>query len=376
MRLERGVCGAMKKTHESQIDSEKISLHPANTWKYVAMTLAFGAISYLSLVFVYNAFSQRSLFIDMGIFPAGVFVRLSVLLLAYFALDGLRFYYILKTLGINMEYSYILKMVFINIFVSAITPLATGGGFAQIYFLSKKGVSIGDATAATTIRTSLPIAFFVIATPIILIVDSSFMKVLPFKNTQALMLTGSGIFIAIAGMAMGIVRNPRSAKKAILRLLWLLKSKRLISIEKVKSASKIFKEIDSFVKSVRVFISAKKKDISLSILFTLVFLAALFMFPVVLIQGLGHNVSAIAIMALQTLITFVMYFAPTPGATGVAEGGFSIIFSRFVDKDKIVTVTFVWRIFTIYIGMLMGMVLFYREIFKISRARKEKTARQ
>jgi len=366
----------MKKTHENQMISEKISLRPSNTCKYVAMTLIFIAISYLSLVFVYHAFSQRTSFIDIKIFPVMVFAKLTVLLLAYYALDGLRFYYILRTLGIQLDYRYVLKMVFINIFVSAITPLATGGGFAQIYFLNKKGVSYGDAIAATTIRTSLPIAFFIFATPIILIVDSRFMKVLPFSNTPAVVLAGSSIFIAIAAGAFKLVKNPRSAKKGIMWFLRILKSRKLISIENIKNARKIFKEIDNFAKSVKVFISAKKRDISLSLIFTLVFLAGLFMFPVVLINGLGHNVSAIAIMALQTIITFVTYFAPTPGATGVAEGGFSIIFSQFVGKDEIVTVTFLWRFFTIYIGMLIGMALFYMELIKIGKAKRNKAPGQ
>lgn len=364
----------MKKTHDNNTNSELISLRPSSTWKYLAMTLIFIAISYLSLVFVYHAFSQRTLFIDMRIFPAAVFVKLTALLLAYYFLDGLRFYYILRTLGIQLDYRYVLKMVFINIFVSAITPLATGGGFAQIYFLNKKGVSYGDAIAATTIRTSLPIAFFVLATPIILIVDSRFMKVLPFSNTPTVVLAGSSIFIAIAAGAYNLVKNPMTAKKGVMWLFRILKSRKLISVENIKNARKIFKEIDNFAKSVKVFIAAKKRDISLSIIFTIVFLAVLFMFPVVLIQGLGYDVPAIAIMALQTIITFVTYFAPTPGATGVAEGGFSIIFSQFVGKDEIVTVTFLWRFFTIYIGMLIGMALFYMELFKISRSKKAKEA--
>jgi len=366
----------MKKTHDNNSNSERIGLRPSNAWKYAAMTIIFVAISYLSLVFVYHAFSQRTLFIDINIFPAAVFVKLSALLLAYYALDGLRFYYILRTLGIQLDYIYVLKMVFINIFVSAITPLATGGGFAQIYFLNKKGVSYGDAVAATTIRTSLPIAFFILATPIILTVDSRFMKVLPFSNTPAVVLAGSSIFIAIAAGAFNLVKNPMSAKKGVMWVLRILKSRKLISIKNIKSARKIFKEIDNFAKSVKVFVSAKKRDIALSLIFTLVFLAVLFMFPVVLIHGLGYNVSAIAIMALQTIITFVTYFAPTPGATGVAEGGFSIIFSQFVGKDEIVTVTFLWRFFTIYIGMLVGMALFYMELFKIGRAKRNKAAGQ
>jgi uncharacterized membrane protein YbhN (UPF0104 family) len=60
-----------------------------------------------------------------------------------------------------------------------------------------------------------------------------------------------------------------------------------------------------------------------------------------------------------------MYFAPTPGATGVAEGGFALIFANFVKKRDIVSLTFAWRFFTIYLGMIVGMIAFYLEIFKV-----------
>ena len=41
-----------------------------------------------------------------------------------------------------------------------------------------------------------------------------------------------------------------------------------------------------------------------------------------------------------------MYFAPTPGSSGVAEGAFILLFSSDVGKGDLVSLTFVWRLFT------------------------------
>jgi len=84
---------------------------------------------------------------------------LLICLLFYFFFDCARFYYILKSLNITIPIKLILKITFLNIFASNITPSASGGGFIQIYYLNKYGVSIGDATAATTIRTAITIVF-------------------------------------------------------------------------------------------------------------------------------------------------------------------------------------------------------------------------
>ena len=88
------------------------------------------------------------------------------------------------------------------------------------------------------------------------------------------------------------------------------------------------------------------------------------MFPVILIKGINSSISTTQIISIQILLTFVTYFAPTPGATGVAEGGFTLMFSNFVEKNDILSLTFSWRFFTMYLGMIIGLTIFYFEIFK------------
>ena len=96
----------------------------------------------------------------------------------------------------------------------------------------------------------------------------------------------------------------------------------------------------------------------------ILYLFTLFMFPVILIRGLSSSISTSQIISIQILLTFITYFAPTPGATGVAEGGFTLLFSNFVGKSDIVSLTFLWRFFTMYLGMLIGLIIFYLEIAK------------
>ncbi len=74
------------------------------------------------------------------------------------------------------------------------------------------------------------------------------------------------------------------------------------------------------------------------------------------------------VLAFQVVVTFFMYFAPTPGATGVAEGGFGLLFSQLVQKQDIVVLTLAWRFLTIYVGVVIGIVVVYREMFKRKKA--------
>jgi hypothetical protein len=63
-----------------------------------------------------------------------------------------------------------------------------------------------------------------------------------------------------------------------------------------------------------------------------------------------------------------MYFAPTPGAAGVAEGGYGLLFSQLVQKQDIALLTLAWRFLTIYVGVVIGIVVMYREMFKRKKA--------
>lgn len=94
------------------------------------------------------------------------------------------------------------------------------------------------------------------------------------------------------------------------------------------------------------------------------FLFVLFYFLALLIKDLNANASTIKIILSQLLITFLMYFAPTPGATGAVKGSFTLMFSRYVNMKSIVSLTFAWRLFTIYIPMIIGMIFFYYHFFK------------
>ncbi len=343
-----------------------------NLLNYLLFTAIFIIISVLSLIFIFQIFSDKETFLKLSIFSSEVLSRLAVLVILYFLLDSLRLFYILKALNIYLDFRYIVKLAFINIFVSNITPFATGGGFAQIYFLNKKGVSIGDATAISTMRTVIPIIFFSVSTPLILLFDKSILKIFPGNSTLFYMVVFILVYIMILYIIYELIKNPRAIKIMFYRMMYFGEDKKIVKPHKTyKRIKKIFREIDKFSVNTTRFFHGNRKNVFLSIIFTILFLLSLFSFSVILITGLNPNASPLSIIALQVVITFAMYFAPTPGATGIAEGGFTFMFAGFVSKSDIVSLTFAWRFFTIYLGMIIGMIIFYLEIVKKGKAEKD-----
>lgn len=329
--------------------------------KYIIFTLMFIGISILTFVGIYELINDQSLFLSLKIFTIEAILKVTLLMLIYYLLDGLRLFYVLKAIGVEMNFRFIFKIVFINIFVSNITPFATGGGFAQIYFLNKKGVSIGDASAASLIRTIIPIIFFVLTVPLIIIFDMKFLDLLPKKFPSTLMVFFIALYLFVIYIGYQLITNPVIIKNGIHRILNFLNNRGMIKKEETYKhyKEKIDQEIEKLSHNIQNYLKGEKKYVILSLGFSVLFLLTLFYFSVILIKDLNGDVSTFKILLSQLLVTFIMYFSPTPGATGVAEGGFTLMFSRYVSRKSILSLTFAWRFFSIYIAMIIGMVLFY-----------------
>lgn len=346
-------------------NSERVAgdciLKPGNIKvKYLLLLAVFAALSYFSLEAVYRLASDRSSFLSLGIFSFKMYGLAIALLFLNYAADGARFYFILKTIHVDVTMKQIISLTFINYFTSNLTPFAIGGSVAQVYFLNRAGIPGGAATAGATIKTVLPVLFFMITAPVILLFDRNLDRIFPNRGSFLYVTLLVVLTILIGAFLFRLQKNPD-------RLSGL--SDRFIKRfgKQDKSAfrlSKFFKEVQDFLSHVARFFSGSKQNILLSILMTLLFLFTLFLFPVLLIRDLNPSISMTEIILSQIVITFIMYFAPTPGSSGVAEAAFILLFSNDVGKSDLVSLTFVWRLFTMYLGILLGMVVFYVQLFQ------------
>lgn len=151
--------------------------------KYLLLLAVFAVLSYFSLEAVYHLASDRSSFLSLSIFSSQMYVLAILLLVLNYAADAARFYFILKTIHVDVTIRQVVNLTLINYFTSNLTPFAIGGGVAQIYFLNRNGIPAGAATAGTTIKTVLPVLFFMIAAPVILILDRNLDRIFPNQGT-------------------------------------------------------------------------------------------------------------------------------------------------------------------------------------------------
>jgi len=332
---------------------------------YFGLAGLFFLLSFITIYFVHHYFAEGQFRLDPHLLSVRVIGSLVVLLALYYLADGLRLYSVIKAMGFHIEFPYILKLVFVNIFVSNVTPLATGGGVVQVYFMKQKGMSIGEATAATSIRTILAALMLFILTPIIIWVEPNLFRIFYHKNLLYGITGFSCVYLAVFWI---ILFRIRVIKRWLFRGLYLLNILKILSRRRFRSLFlRLSHELDFLSDGFKRYFRGGLGWAALSVVFTALFLLLLFSFSVVLVRALGYQVPVLTVLAFQVVVTFFMYFAPTPGAAGIAEGGYGLLFSQLVQKQDITLLTLSWRFLTIYIGVVIGIFVIYREIFNRKR---------
>lgn len=328
--------------------------------RLTGFAILFLGLSGAGTYVVYTAFAGRSFVFDPRLLNGELLAALAILLCVYFTADGLRLHYTLRALGYRLSIVKLYKLVFINIFFSNVTPLATGGGFAQIWYMHRHGIPVGTASAATTVRTLLAVAMIFTAAPAVI----WSMDVLDGKGMQdriALYLT---VFVAayLGFFALVTLRARWLIAPADVLLARLQRYRLIDGGRHRRWRHALRREVLRFSQGFRDYLSGAPSDVLASVACTAIFLLSLFSFPALLLWGLGYTVNYGTVVGLLVVTTFVMYFSPTPGASGVAEGVFGHFFAGLVSPDHLVLVTLTWRLLTIYLGMAMGVVVTQLEL--------------
>ncbi|MDO6442769.1 lysylphosphatidylglycerol synthase transmembrane domain-containing protein [Marinobacter sp. 2_MG-2023] len=347
-------------------DNIDTSYQPTTSARRLTLfSLLFILLTAAGLYAVYDQFAERSISFDARLIAPQTLVAIGALLLVYFISDGLRLHFTLRALGHCLSFPTIFRLVFINLFFSNVTPMATGGGFAQIWYLNRHGVPVGRATAATTIRTVLAVLFIFSLTPVFLLTMDAF---------DGQTITGDlGVALAIfillyLGFFIVLLFRTRWLIGPLSGLLRTLNRWHIIGDTRHQLWQfKARREMLRFSRSFGDYLRGKPLFVVLSILFTALFLLSLFSFPALLIYSLDYDVDYLMSLGLLVVTTFIMYFSPTPGASGISEGVFGSFFSGILSGNHLILVIVSWRLITIYLGMIIGLFVLQRELIKTRR---------
>lgn len=285
------------------------------------------------------------------------------LLLLDWTLGGARIYIFARRIRPDYPYLACLKANLANIFMGGVTPSQTGGGAGQIYVLYREGMGGIDATVISFLGFINTAVFL----PLCGIVITFFIKARPaniafrYFSITTMLLFGSIIFLVIFSL-FDPVRFERGVHR-FLRVLPVIGRR----IDGSRALQKIFEAIQRYHSLMLFFIKRGKLVIAMAFIITVVVYSSKFLVAYLVIGGLGITADFFQVMYLQLIIFLIFYFAPTPGASGLAEVSSALIMGQVIPKSYEGIFVLLWRFFTLFLGMIVGGFVMVRYLLKENR---------
>lgn len=321
----------------------------------ISISLLFSAILILMTL------DEESLMKSLNSLSFFVLLKIIILLAINFTAAGLGFKIMVSATGNYIDLLDGIKLYLAGAFISNVTPMATGGGPFQVYFLHKRGINLGQSTMVILTQYILRIFFFSIASMIFLVFFRHLISPGVLPDYIFYIAFGAGLFMAVFLILFSIVPG---ISEYLINLLFRIKKIRKIAKKSFKIKRLIAKgrrELTEFHQSMELLVHHKFK-VFLAATTTIVYWTSLFLIIPVILKGLGYDPHYLRAYVMQTIFNLVIPYMPTPGASGVAEVGFASIFISFIPKGIIGIVTFLWRFITFYVILIIGGVFALREM--------------
>lgn len=297
----------------------------------ILVLLISGSVIYFTVDM--NTLRNLTAFKAWSVFLAIIFVGIGLVL------DGTRLMHLVKISNERITLSQAVQVVFGNYFLALLTPGATGGAVAQLIFLRRAGVPTGKAAVIVIVRTLVSILFLVLCMPLILLHDAG---ILPWISNQMLIV----VCLTVLG---GILLIIWAVKRGFLDYLVIKLAKRL-SPKRRKITFAFYRDIKG---AIFLLSSAPRSMLRVFIESGLSLIAIYSVVPFLLL-GLGVETDWYTVMGRMIFLNMLLYFSPTPGGSGIAEGGFVLLFNDTVPAGTVGIVAVFWRVIAEYIPFLVG----------------------
>ncbi|SDC63623.1 hypothetical protein SAMN04488588_1523 [Geotoga petraea] len=270
-------------------------------------------------------------------------------------IDALRMKIIISNFNIKTNFLDLTYNNVMGFFFTAVTPLAAGGQPYQIWHLNESlgvdyehGMNIMVSRFLETMFTNFFVAIF-------------------FYNSIISSLRGGRISVRL--IQLGLIT---SLIVTLFILVLFVRSRIIIKIVRLLEKIKFFRKKNWSLKLENWIVELKKSirflwneklyimilDILLGVGLLIVQAYSLYYFVDVFTPDL--NISYWKIFGGMAILNMVVFYLPTPGASGSMEGAYHIFLSSLTGNSKIaLTAVFGWRFSSYYMQIIFGSLLLF-----------------
>jgi len=249
-----------------------------------------------------------------------------------------------------------------NMFMGAVTPFHSGAGPAQLYVYNRHGVKLLDGFIVSLINMGSTLLFMPIAGIFAILVMNDQLE-------SGLVLTllkyGFAVFFIFLMVFLLAFWKPQFAGNMILKIAAFYGRIRPSKKEKYGHwADRSYTNILHYQQICKKLLADHPFLFPFSLLITTFLYLNKYCMQYVILLGLGIQTELIQVISIQILIQFMIYFAPSPGGSGFAEAGISVLFARIVPASFLSVFTLLQRSFLLFFPALIGAFVVIRLLKK------------
>jgi uncharacterized protein (TIRG00374 family) len=324
----------------------------------------FAAISVVVFVVVLFYGNNFERFVDAMLHLRWHWVFLGVLVssLDWFG-GGVRLYFLARHVYPKTTLHGAVLSAGLNAWAMLITPSQAGGGPMGIYTLKRYGTPVPEGMVATFMAFVASILFFSVVGPLVVVLGAGKSLaehgVLGITNLHDLFRLSMGAFITVGGVMLLVILFPGLAR---------ILARRIVGWLERRGSSKLASRLSSLndgIDRAHVAMTAYYRgwgwlSLALGVLLTVAAMANKLLAGYIVLRALGIHAPFVEVLMLQTLIVFLLYFAPTPGGSGLAEVLAGAVMSIYVPRELTPSYVLLWRIFVAYLTVGAGSFVFWR----------------
>lgn len=268
--------------------------------------------------------------------------------LLYMLLETIVIYMFIKDDCRNFRFTDALKVSFMGLFWSAVTPSSTGGQPMQVYLLHSMKIGIGYSTSRLMQKfTVYQVVLTLISIVSVILNLPGIMASSNLALLAVLLVFGFVSQLAVTGAILLFSFSPGLSKRLIMFIARLLGRIRIIK-NLDKRVEAIERQLDNFHTSNKDIY--KKPGLLIpAVILTFLQFVAMFLVPYFVYRALGFKAAGPAdIISCQAFVNLMSGMIPIPGASGAAELGFTAFFGAYFINGTLKSAALIWRIINYY----------------------------
>ena len=294
--------------------------------------------------------------------------------LIYTVCDGMNYWFYLRGQGFRISIGRAINVALIGFYYCNITPSSAGGQPMQVNSMRKAGIPVGYGTMAVTIRFITNQTMTSVIALVLYFLNRDFVH---RQLAGAIWLVRIGWLINFAAVPLVLLAAfKRNWVQRFAEMLISWSQKLHLVRNRDAAVAKVTEVLDTYHTAL-LDLMHSPGQILLQFACSTVGLTALFGTTVFVYYAFGMTGTPwYHVLTISCLLFVSASYTPLPGVSGAQEGGFLLYFHDIFKNGTIGLALLIWRFFTYYIYLIVGVFTILLEKIILRREARKHEAKK